>query len=210
MGKMLEKLENKTATADKLAEEVIKNTKLIPEIIEGLSSAKPQVKYGCAKILREVSRAKPESLYPRMDFFVELLDSDATIIKWNAIDIVANLTNVDKDNEFDRLFKKFYSFLHEGNLIAASHVVSNSGTIAQAKPELEDKITQELLKVEKVPLPTTECTSILVGHTIVAFQDYLDSIKDKEAVVAFVERQLNNSRNATKKKAEKFLAKLKT
>ena len=124
------------------------------------------------------------------------------------MDVIVNLTTVDSHNEFNRLFKKFYGYLYEGNLITAGHVVDNSGKIALSKPELRDEITKELLKVEKIPLPTKECRNILIGKAINAFQVYYDKITPKDDVVSFVKRQLNNSRNATKVKAEKFLKKL--
>jgi len=144
----------------------------------------------------------------RGNLFVNLLDSENNILKWNAMDIIANLTTIDFHNEFDRLFKKFYGLLYEGSLITAAHVVDNSAKIALSKPKLQEEITKELLKVEKIPLPTKECRNILIGKTINAFQIYYDEIKNKDAVVSFVKRQLNNPRNATKTKAEKFVKKV--
>jgi hypothetical protein len=121
------------------------------------------------------------------------------------MDIIANLTTIDSRNEFDKLFKKFYGCLYEGSLITAGHVVDNSGKIALSKSELQNEITKELLKVEKIPLPTKECKNILIGKTIKAFEVYYDKIKDKDEIVTFVKRQSNNPRNATRTKAKKFL-----
>lgn len=147
-------------------------------------------------------------LYPKMEFFVNLLDSENNIVKWNTMDIIANLTAVDSRNEFNKVFKKFYLNLNCGSLITAGHIVDNSGKIALHKPELQDEITEQLLKVEKIPLPTEECRNILIGKTINAFQAYFEKIKDKNEVISFVKRQLDNPRNATRAKAEKFLKKI--
>ena len=100
---ILKRLAKKEIIPDNLAEDVLLNLDLLPEILKGVSSPNPQVKFGCAKILRTVSKEKPEELYTQMDFFIELLDSDNNIIKWNAIDTVANLTNVDDENQFDEI-----------------------------------------------------------------------------------------------------------
>jgi hypothetical protein len=199
--------EEETETED-VAEKVIRIPELLPEVLAGIDSANPRIRFGSAKILRIISGKKPEILYSKMGFFVNLLDSKNNILKWNALDIIANLTLVDSRNEFSRLFKKFCGYLYEGNLITACHVVDNSGKIAVAKPELQDEITKELLKVERIPLPTSECRNILIGKTINAFQIYFNGIKDKDEVVSFVRRHLNNPRNATKTKAHKFLEKL--
>jgi hypothetical protein len=126
------------------------------------------------------------------------------------LDIIANLTTSDSDNKFDTLlFRKYCSFLHEGNLITAAHVVENLEKVAQVKPQLQDEITERLLRVEDIPLPSEECKNILVGKTINAFNSYYSQITNKERVIAFVKRHLNNSRNATKVKAERFLKKWK-
>jgi hypothetical protein len=75
-----------------------------------------------------------------------------------------------------------------------------------AKPHLIPKITTELLKLEEIPR-NQECKNILYGKAILAFGMYFNEIENKNAVISFVRKQLNNSRNSTKVKAEKFLRK---
>jgi len=205
---ILRKLEEKDADIDKLVEESAKNEELLRQLLDGFSSSIARVRFGSAKVLRIISERGPESLYSYWEFFVRLLDSENNILKWNAMDIISNLTRVDSDCRFEGLFKKFYGYLYEGSLITAGHVVDNSGTIALAKPGLWAKITNELLKTEEVPLPTEECRNILIGKVLEVFDVYYDKIKDKEEIVSFVKRQLNTSRRATRVKAEKLLKKL--
>ena len=181
---------------------------MLEELFKGVSSTNPRIRFGSVKSLRMISEKNPQMLYSRIDFFVNLVDSKNSILKWNALDVIANLTAVDTQNVFNGLFKKFYGYLYEGSLITASHVVDNSGKIALSKPELQDKITEELMKVEKAPLPTSECRNILIGKAINAFNVYYRKIDDKDKVISFVKRQLNNPRKATKNKAEKFLRKI--
>lgn len=202
---VLGEIGKKETEAADIAEKMINNPDLLPELLDGISSIKARIRFGSAKILRIISEKNPGILYPSMDFFVNLLDSENNILKWNAMDIIANLTKVDSHKEFNRLFKKYFGYLYDGSLITAGHVVDNSGKIALAKPELQDEITKELLKVEKIPLPTEECRNILIGKTIKAFDVYYDEIKDKDEIISFVKRQLNNPRNATRTKAETFL-----
>lgn len=192
---------------EKVAEKAVKNPNLLKKLFAGISSTNPKTKFGSAKTLRIISETNPQVLYSKVELFANLLKSNNTILKWMAIDVIANLTAVDTQNRFNGYFEKFYGCFHEGSLITASHVVDGSGKIALYKPELQDKITEELLKVEEVPLPTSECRNILIGKAINAFGAYYDKIEDRESVIAFVERQLNNSRHATKTKAEKFLKK---
>ena len=167
--------------AENIVERVMQNPELLFELLDGIASTKAKERFGSAKILRTISERNPRVLYSNWDFFVKLLENKNRILKWIVIDIIANLTAVDSQNLFDSLFKNFYGCLYEGNLITAAHVVDNSGKIALAKPELQDKITKELLNGEKIPVPTKECRNILIGKTIETFQVYYDKIKDKNS-----------------------------
>jgi len=202
---ILDAVAKKKNKAEALAERVIRDPKSLPELLDGISSEKAGIKFKSAKILRIISEERPELLYPKWDFFEKLLGSENNIIKWNAMDVIANLARVDSRNRFDKIFRKFYGMLNEGSLITAAHVVENSWKIARAKPSLNSRITNELLKVEKIPLPTKECRNILKGHAIISFSEYFDLIKEKGRVISFARRELKNSRNATRSKAVKFL-----
>jgi len=202
------KLGKNEITADELSVHIKKDFKMLPMIIEGVDSSNPRIKYGCAKILSIISQDSPEELYTNIDFFIELLNSENNIIKWNAMDILANLTKVDKDKKFDDIFKKYYDLLNEDAMVTVGHVIDNSGKIALAKHYLSQNITNELLKLEKIPTKprvTQECKNILYGKAILAFNAYFDHIENKKEVISFVKRQLKCTRPATKAKAEKFI-----
>ncbi len=211
MGKstILEDLKCKKLKPEELARQVINNPKLIPTVIEGMESTKGDVKFGSTKILRLISEQNPKILYPHMDFFIALLDSDNNILKWNAQDIIANLLEVDTEKKFDDIFEKYYSYISDDVMITAGHVVDNSGKIALARPEFQNEISEHLLSVEK-PNRNQECRNILVGKAILAFEKYFDQVnpQQRDRIITFVKKHLNNSRIATKNKAEKFLEKV--
>jgi len=197
-------------TDQDLLNHVKNNFELIPAIIEGVSSSNPRIKYGCAKTLSKLSQEHPGELYKEIDTFIQLLESKNNIIKWNAMDILANLTTVDKKKKFDEIFTRYFGLIDADTMITVGHVVDNSGKIANAKPHLTEKITNELLRLEKLktkPRVTQECKNILYGKAILAFDQYYDQISDKKEVISFVRRQLKNTRAGTKVKAEKFLKK---
>jgi len=201
---LVEKLGSNEVKPESLAKDVMKNSDLLPEVFDGVSSSNARVKFGCAKILRMVSESMPEMLYPQSGFFVEQLDSDNNIFKWIAIDVIANLTEVDADGVFEDAFKKYYGLLGDGSMVTAAHVVDNSGKIVRAKPHLTGRITAELLNIERTRRKP-ECKNILLGKAILAFSAYFDRIENKADVVSFVKRQLSSTRNATRVKAEWFL-----
>ena len=99
---ILQQIEKKGSDKEKIAGLVVRNTSYIPHLLEGLQAQKGSIKFGCEKVLRLVSREKPEVLYPYFDIFVKLLGSDNNFLKWGAIITIANLTTVDSKKKFER------------------------------------------------------------------------------------------------------------
>ncbi|OPY28362.1 MAG: hypothetical protein A4E27_00360 [Methanobacterium sp. PtaU1.Bin242] len=205
---ILKLIQKKGDFSDQVAAKIIAKPKLLPVILEGVSSPTPRVKFRSAKILRIISIKAPELLYPHWDFFIDLLNSDNSIIMWNALDVIANLTSTDSEHRFDEIFSQYYQFLEDESMVTAAHVVDNSAKIVINRPDLQDKITEALLKVDKIPRDEN-CQDILAGKAILTFQNYYDSIKDKDKVISFAEKQTTSKRNATRTKALKFLEKFK-
>jgi len=204
---LLQEIGRKEADKEEITNRVIKKPGLLSEIFEGLSSDKARIKYGCAKILRITSEKEPKILYPRCDFFVGLLDSDSTFLKWDAIHILANLAAVDSEDKFEGIFDKYFAPIPGPVLITAANVIGGAARIALAKPKLTEKIGKELLKVEKAEYQTIECRNIALGHVIKSFDQFFDQIKNKEPVVELIKKQLENTRNGTRKRAELFVRK---
>ncbi len=201
-------LQEKENNGEKIAAIILQNPGLIPDIISGTSSSSANLRFKCAKILRITSESTPEVLYPYFEFFETLLESENNIIKWNAMDIIANLTIVDTGDKFDCIIDKYYRLFNQGSLITSAHVVENSGKIARGKPHFREVIANEILKVSDIPLPTAECRSILAGKVILTLSNYPELVTDKNRVISFLTGQLNSTRNATRKKAEILLKRL--
>jgi hypothetical protein len=196
---LIEEAGKKADNASHLAEVVAENPALIPVVLEGTRSPKANLKYKCIKILRIMSNEHAAVLYPYFDFFKDLLSSTNNILKWNAMDIIANLTLVDSENKFDPLFSNFYGLLGAGDLITAAHVVEGSAVIVRSRPARESEITHALLSVETISLPTEECCNILRGKVINTFSEYWTNPPIKDCV-ASPKKQLINTRPATKRK----------
>jgi hypothetical protein len=206
------KLADKSLTRDGLRRRVEQDFGLVPFLIEGTGSSKANVRYGCAKVLMDLSEEYPERLYPYMDQFIGLLNSKYRILTWNAMATIANLTEVDVEKKFDAIFDKYYSFLNNEYMVTVANTVGNSGKIALAKPYLLEKITNELLKVEHVPVTphlTEECKRVIAERAVKTFDLFFDKLdeKEKKKVIAYVERQLGSSRKTLSEKATDFLEK---
>jgi hypothetical protein len=207
---LLQKLGNKIITKKELFQELEQNQSLLPTILEGLSSSKATIRYGCAGVLMDFSENYPERLYPQFETFVNLMNSKYRILTWNALAVIANLTRVDKEGKFDEIFDKYYDFLNDEYMVTVANVVGNSAKIAMAKPYLTERITSRLLSVENIkttPHLTTECKRVIVQHTIKSLYLFFNEIKSKEQVLSFVKRQTNSTRATLRKEALDFLKK---
>ncbi len=209
---LLQKLADKSLTKKELCQKVERDFQLLPTVLAGVSSSKAAIRYGCAKVLMDLSAKYPEKLYPYMDDFASLLDSKHRILVWNGLAIIANLSTVDVDKKFDALFTKYYSLLGDPYMVTVANVVGNSGKIALSKPYLASKIVRELLKVEQIsttPHLTEECKRVIAEKTVESFNLFFDKLcgEDKAAVVSFVKRQVGSSRITLKWAAEVFLNK---
>jgi len=206
---LYEKLIPKDRNLDKIASKSIKNPKVVSYLLEGVQNKNVRIKYGCFNALVLISEKKPELLYPYFDVFTEYLYSEKNIIKLGGIKIIANLSKVDSENKFDKIFDKFYSFIGDPEMTTAANVSKGSSIIAEAKPYLVEKITNQLLKVSQTKYKTEECKNILIGHVIISFDKIFKQLKNKNLAINFAEKNINNPWKATKNKAEKFLKKYK-
>jgi hypothetical protein len=208
--RLSQSLIDKTVTKEMLLNRVKQDFGLIPLLLKGVEHPKAAVRYGCSKVLMDLSEEHPEKLYPSFGFFVNLLDSKYRILKWTALAIIANLTRVDVDKKFDAVFGKYYSFLDDDYMVTVANVVGNSSKIALAKTYLIPKITEELLKVQDLsttPHLTEECKRVIAQHAINTFDLFFDRIDQKDQVISFVKLHQDSPRKKLRTAAEKFLEK---
>ena len=207
---LLQKLADKKISRQILCEAAEADFSLIPDLIAGVFSPKPSVRYSCASALVDLSAKYPDKLYPYMNNLIAFLDNKYRILTWNAIAILANLCCVDKDKRFDAIFPEYFGFLKNEYFVTVANVVSNSGKIALAKLYLIPKITVELLKTENMPTTpylTKECKLVVAEKVIEAFSQFYNKMdpEDKVSALSFVKRQQISSRKPLRDKAELFL-----
>jgi hypothetical protein len=121
---LLQKLGSRKITKAQLFQVVEEDFSLVPLLLEGTSSTKATVRYGCGSVLMNLSEKQPYKLYLYMDKFVGLLDSEYRILTWNALAIIANLTGVDANNKFDAIFDKYYGFLFNEYMVTVANALA--------------------------------------------------------------------------------------
>jgi hypothetical protein len=66
---LLNKLADKTMSKKELFLKVVQDFSLLPNIIDGTSSTKPAIRYGCGKVLMDLSEKYPKKDIPIHGFF---------------------------------------------------------------------------------------------------------------------------------------------
>jgi hypothetical protein len=202
---MIPALQNKDIDPKIYAEKIIKKSDPIEQYLEGLLSKNEIYRYNCFKVLYLVSEKNPEILYPHWDFFEDHLRSKNEYHKMSAVLIISNLTSVDKEKKFERIFDEFYGCLKSKKTITSIYIVKSSGKIANSKLHLTEKITKILLNVEKIhPGKQIELAK---SAAMESFSEYFENIENKGEIIDFVKKQTNSTSPKTRKIAKDFLKK---
>ena len=160
---------------------------------------------GASKALRALSAESPAAVYPHFDFLAGLLGGKKQILKWNATLTLANLAAVDREGRLDQIIDTYLAPIAGHNMIDASNTIRGAAVIATVKPYLAPAIAGRILAVERAVYATPECRNMAIGHAITALEQFFTIVPDKHAVLAFVRRQADNPRSATRAKARRFL-----
>jgi len=196
-------LNSKNINVENLAEKALNNNKILSELLEGILSKDDALRYNSFNVLLLISETHPEILYPKWEFFVDLINSYNSYRKLIAIRIIANLVRIDKENKFEKIFSKYYSILDGEKTMTAAHLAANSGKIAKAKPQLRPKITTRLLNIDKTHQGKQK--ELIKGYVIEAFDQYFEEAENQSEMIEFVKKQLNSDSPKTRKIAEEFL-----
>ena len=189
-----------------LAKKVIENEKL-SELLERILSKKDEVRFHSFKILIQISEKHPLVLYPKWDYLAALLESDNHYHRYMSINILANLAMVDVKNKFEQILDAYFSNINGDRTMVAGQTALNSGKIAIAKPHLQTKITDVLLKIDATH--KGKQTELIKAYAIEAFNQYFEKSSDKNKILGFVEAQLESKSPKTRKLAKEFLIKWK-
>lgn len=204
MATIAEQLALLGADKERLARSVMRRPVVVPELLQGLGSETTRIKFGCAKVLRLISAQEPEVLYPHFAAFAKLLDHENKILQWEAIHVLSDLVRVDSSNKFAALFDRYFRPITGPVMITAANVIGGAAKIARARPEWADRIAAEILKVRRARYQTDECRNVAIGHAVKALGEVYPLLKNPKPVRRFVSAQRQNSRPATRKKAEWF------
>jgi hypothetical protein len=180
-------LNKKDADIHGLAEKTLSDEELIKELMDGILSKDNTIRSNSFKTLLLISKDKPEFLYPKWDYFQDMLHSSNNYHKYIAIYLLASLTSADEDDKFESIFEDYYGILAGDKVMNASHVAANSPQIASNKPELQPQIIDRLLNIDTIHQGKQK--ELVKAYAIEALQKIYPDAVDKDRIVNFVKAQ---------------------
>jgi hypothetical protein len=203
---MLAELQDKNADIESFAAKALAYNNLLIQLLDGLKVKAENYRYNCYKVLYSVSQTHPEALYPHWDSLEEHLKSPNSYHKMAATHLLANLTTVDAENRFERIFDTFYNLLDDRSMVVAYYIAEVSGRIMKNKPELEKAIIERLLDIDATHHQPGRKELIKAG-IIQTLDEYLENTGYDPEIIRFVEQQINSESRKTAKGAREFLKK---
>lgn len=203
---MLTVLNDKNADVKQIAKNAVDDKALLSDLLKGLQSKNETVRYNCAKALAVISKEHAKILYTEWDYLVEFLHGENSYQKMSAVNLLANLVRVDKENKFEKIFKLFFNLLDDKSMILGIYVAGNSGQIVIAKPHLEKRVTEKLLAIDKTH-HTRDRKELIKAGAIDSFSQYYPISSNKLKILKFVSAQQVSKSPKTRKLAKQFLKK---
>jgi hypothetical protein len=204
---MAEALSGRHPDLPHLAQQAEGDPELLVAAIDALGSVSPRTRFAASKLLRILSEKSPAALYPHFESFVRVLHHTNSVLKWNAMHVLANLAAADHEKKLDAILDDYLAPISCPNLVDAANAMQGAAAIARAKPYLADRIAKSILAVERAQYRTSECRNVAIGHAIRALNELFPLLHDRHTARLFVRRQLKNPRHGTSNKARKFLQK---
>ncbi len=192
---------------NEIADQAIADSQLITLLFGGMAEDNPRIKYGSSNTLILVCKKAPEVLYPFFDDFAQLLTDENQFVNRAGLIVLATLAKADVENKLDPIFDQYCASMLGPHVTAASYSIRGVGVIALAKPYLIESITQRLLNIEHAKYQTKACKDTALGFMISSFDLFFDQVKNKAEVIRLISQLRDNSRQATRNKAKKFIAK---
>ena len=188
------------------AKRALKDEPFLSELLANLKTKREIARFNSFKILSEICRTNPEALYSRWDVFVGQLLGDNTYWKLAAIPLIAGLTRVDRENRFEKIFGLYYGLLEDRSFIPGVYFAKSSTEIVAAKPHLETRIVNALLRIDATP-HHPERRDLVKASIIEFFSDIMDRTAHRDEIVPFVKNELHSLSPKTRKAAAAFLEK---
>jgi len=205
---LLLQVSDKNVNVDGLAELVVKDNNIREELIKQLlANQEIMVYYHCYYIISKASQERPELFYKYWNDFSLLLQHKNSYHRDIGLTIIANLTKVDSENRFQKIFKDYISHVNDEKFMTARCCVQNSKKIICNKIEIEKQIVDIFINIDnKCGFPDKQ-KELLKNDILEVFDDIYAHSSCKSEMGIFVKNQVSSTSPKTRKQAKRLIEK---
>ena len=191
-----------------LARQAVQDPEVLQELLDSLKPENTDLKARerAFKALLSLAETKPDALLPRWSALAALLTSDKAFSKYPAVHLIAALVPADRQHKFDRSFHAYFALLDDKAVSVAAHVARLAGAIAQARPDLEPRITLRLLALDQSHFDPGR-RDLVKSYALEPFAATFACSKQQAAMIAFAQSMLKSKSPRAVKAAKTFLKK---
>lgn len=202
------KISDKNVNIREYAEKAINDSQIRDRIVNlMLNNPDIMVYYNSYYIISQASELKPELFYKYWDDFVLLLNHQNSYHRDFALNLMANLTQVDAENKFSLIFDDYFSHINDEKFMTSRQCIQNTAKILTNKGELTEDIITILLNIDARCDFSGKQKALLKSDVIDLFDEFYGKMDDKELINKFVKKELDSISPKTKKKAKNFVRK---
>jgi hypothetical protein len=117
------------------------------ELVNLLNSKNNKIAHHSMEELRLISE-KTNLVYPYMDQFIEMLDSDNSYVRTRGLILIAANAKWDIDYKIDEIINRYLKHITDKKPITSRQCINMLPTIVQYKPELKEEIMTALSKAD--------------------------------------------------------------
>jgi hypothetical protein len=205
---LISKIADKNVDVEKFGQMIIDDPELRNETVYlMLNHPKIMVYYHSYYIIEKASEMSPELFYNYWDDFAPLLSHENSYHRDFGLTLIANLTEVDKENKFAFIFHDYFKRINDTKFMTARHCIQNAAKIMANKEEFKEDILKILLNIDNLCDFTTKQCALLKSNVIEIFDEFYEKTENKEKINEFIRNQLDSISPKTKKLAKEFVLK---
>lgn len=104
---MLSELRQKNFDLHGVVKKAAKDKDLVAQLLKGMLAKKCPLRFNCFKVLMVLADKHPEMLFSHWDALVKRLNSKNTYWQYQAIYLIAALSQSDKEGRFEKIFDQY-------------------------------------------------------------------------------------------------------
>lgn len=206
---LIQEISVKDVDVDRFVQLAIADDHIKDEIVRHmLTHPHIMVYYHCYYVIKKASHDRPDLFYHYWRDIASLLHHPNSYHRDFALTIIANLTQVDdQENLFSTLFDDYFAHINDAKFMTGECCVQNSRKILKNKPELQNQVLALLLDLDHQCAYPEKQKELLKSHVLDILDEVYTTIRDKQRVHAFMKACVSSISPKTRRKAKELVGK---